>query len=174
MGRIPYVTRQFVWDMITEINENITAVDHNTINHTTATVLDSIDGHCTWEGTDFYVQYHEIRTLVNDWIVSYNAAHEVQTYNDEEITMANITMTEITTPEEITTPANLLELFPIRIRSENQIAQIHHCYTIGLMMANTMHPTAEQANSAITQWIAKGDDECLAMALAYREYVTGR
>jgi hypothetical protein len=155
--------------MITGIHEDVVAVGHTTVNQTIGAVLDSIDGHSTWEGTDFYVQDHEIRALVNDWIVSYNAAHEVQTYNDEEITM-----TEITTPEEITTPANLLELFPIRIRSENQIAKIHHCYTIGLMMANTMHPTAEQANSAITQWIAKGDDECLAMALAYREYVMGR
>jgi hypothetical protein len=146
MGKFFTVTKEMVLDMITEINENVTAVNEITSMNVVATLQDSMSEECFWYDSDTQVTATSLAEMVTWWIAE----------NSEP------------TPTE---PANLLELFPVRIRTENQIAQIHHCYTIGLMMANTMHPTAEQANQAILQWIAKGDDQCLAMALAYREYV---
>jgi hypothetical protein len=86
-----YITRQFIWDWITEINEDVYVVNDASVNLTVGMVLDVIDGHTTWQGTDDYVQEHQIRTLVQDWIVQHNAAHENPVYDDYdgEITLPN-------------------------------------------------------------------------------------
>jgi hypothetical protein len=70
--------------------------------------------------------------------------------------------------------AVVLAGFPVRIRSEAQIADIHHVYRVATMMAETMQPTPEFGAEVIAQWTAMGTDDCLAMAAAYRAWLAGR
>jgi len=70
--------------------------------------------------------------------------------------------------------AVVLEVFPVRIRSEAQIANIHHTYKVATLMAETMKPTPEFGAEVIAQWTAMGTDDCLAMAAAYRAWLAGR
>jgi hypothetical protein len=68
----------------------------------------------------------------------------------------------------------VLEGFPVRIRSEAQISDIHHVYKVATLMAQTMQPTPEFGAEVIAQWTAMGTDDCLAMAAAYRAWLAGR
>ena len=70
--------------------------------------------------------------------------------------------------------AVVLEGFPVRIRSEAQIANIHHTYKVATLMAETMQPTPEFGAEVIAQWTAMGTDDCLAMAAAYRDWLAKR
>ena len=62
------LTRPQITAMIDEINENVTAVNHDTVRDVVATVFDSIDEDAYWAKNGEPVTESELIELVNDWI----------------------------------------------------------------------------------------------------------
>jgi hypothetical protein len=67
-----------------------------------------------------------------------------------------------------------IDNFPIRIRTEAQIAQIYLYYSIAMQIIEALNPTAESMNESIAKWEAMGTDDALAMASAYRDVLATR
>jgi hypothetical protein len=62
------LTRPQITAMIDEINENVTAVNYDTVRDVVATVFDSIDESAYWAKNGEPVTESELIQLVNDWI----------------------------------------------------------------------------------------------------------
>jgi hypothetical protein len=62
------LTRPQITAMIDEINENVTAVNHDTVRDVVATVFDSIDENAYWLVNGEPVTESELIQLVNEWI----------------------------------------------------------------------------------------------------------
>ena len=67
-----------------------------------------------------------------------------------------------------------IDNFPIRIRTEAQIAQIHLCYSIAMQIIEAVNPTAESMRESIVKWEAMNTDDTIAMAFAYRDVLATR
>jgi hypothetical protein len=66
------------------------------------------------------------------------------------------------------------ELFPVRIRTATQIAQIQKWYEIGQEMARETNSTEKVMRDCIAVWMLSGTDDCLALAVAYQEALDAR
>jgi hypothetical protein len=62
------LTRPQITAMIDEINENVTAVNHDTVRDVVATIFDSIDESAYWVKNGEPITESELVELVNDWI----------------------------------------------------------------------------------------------------------
>ena len=62
------LTRPQITAMIDEINENVTAVNHETVRDVVATVFDSIDESAYWAKNGEPITESELVELVNEWI----------------------------------------------------------------------------------------------------------
>lgn len=62
-------------------------------------------------------------------------------------------------------------IFPFKIRTASDVAHIDHTYRIAYTLAETLELTKERAQESIDVWMKMGDDQSLAMALGYMEYI---
>ena len=62
------LTRPQITAMIDEINEHVTAVNHDTVRDVVATIFDSIDESAYWAKNGEPVTESELIQLVNEWI----------------------------------------------------------------------------------------------------------
>jgi hypothetical protein len=62
------LTRPQITAMIDEINENVTAVNHDTVRDVVATIFDSINEFAYWSANLQPVTESELIELVNEWI----------------------------------------------------------------------------------------------------------
>jgi hypothetical protein len=62
------LTQPQITAMIDEINENVTAVNYDTVRDVVATIFDSIDESAYWAKNGEPVTESELIQLVNDWI----------------------------------------------------------------------------------------------------------
>ena len=141
------ITREQVQAMIDDVNESITAVTPYTVVEVATAIQDTLTADCVWSSTDADVTFGSLIACVEAWLA------------------------DRAEPAEPTpTPTVSLDVFPVRIRSEAQVADIHHAFHVGLTMAEAVKPDATVLANAITTWEAKGDDQCLAFAQAWRTY----
>ena len=66
---------------------------------------------------------------------------------------------------------NLPIQFPMRIRTESQIAQIDVWYNVAKQMLEVLKPSQQLIIDCIAAWEAMGTDDAIAMAIAYQEAV---
>lgn len=142
------ITREQVAAMIDDVNESITAVTPYTVVEVATAIQDSLTADCVWSSTDADVTFGSLIACVEEWLA------------------------DRAEPAESTesTPTVSLDAFPVRIRSEAQVADIHHAYRVGLTMADAVKPDATVLANAIATWEANGTDQCLAFAQAWRTY----
>jgi hypothetical protein len=144
------ITREQVQAMIDDVNESITAVTPFTVVEVATAIQDSLTADCVWSNTDADVTFGSLIACVEEWL------------SDRNETVAPA--------EPAPLPTVSLDVFPVRIRSEAQVADIHHAYRVGITMAEAVKPDATVLANAIATWEAKGDDQCLAFAQAWRTY----
>jgi len=141
------ITREQVQAMIDDVNESITAVTPFTVVEVATAIQDSLTTDCVWSNTDTDVTFGSLIACVEEWLAD---------------------RTELVEP--VPTPTVSLDVFPVRIRSKAQVADIHHAYRVGITMAEAVKPDATVLANAIATWEEKGDDQCLAFAQAWRTY----
>lgn len=66
------------------------------------------------------------------------------------------------------------ESFPLRIRSDAEVARIQQCYQIGQDMVQVLNPDEPLMRKCITHWEAMGTDNDIALALAFRNALEAR
>ena len=140
------ITREQVTAMIDDVNESITAVTPYTVVEVATAIQDSLTADCVWSNTDADVTFGSLISCVEEWLA--NRAE----------------------PASTPIPTVSLDVFPVRIRSEAQIDDIHHAFHVGLTMAEAVKPDATVLANAIATWEANGTDQCLAFAQAWRTY----
>lgn len=68
MSKFGSITREQVYDMVSEVNECITAVEPVTIPHVVTAIMDSIREDAVWTDTQQDVTEEEIHSIVMEWI----------------------------------------------------------------------------------------------------------
>ena len=140
------MTAQTLTEIISEINDEMTAVTPATIDSVATMVQDSIHEDCTWQDTDAPVTYAQILTAVMQWIDA-NAQ-----------------------------PAQE-DVFPVRIRTSADLDSIKAWYTIGRDMAqmsiDATGVITPFINEQIALYLAKSDDQSLALGLGMKDVVNG-
>lgn len=68
MSKFGSITREQVYDMVTEINECITAVEAATVPHVVTAIMDSIREGAVWTDSQEDVTEEEIGIIVVEWI----------------------------------------------------------------------------------------------------------
>lgn len=142
-----HITREWAAESITEIHEGFSAVTPDTVLATVNTLLDSIQEDAFWSETGEDVTVANLIACVVEWLAD--------RAEDEPVAPA---------------PTVSLEAFPVRIRSQAQIDDIHHAFHVGLTMAEAVKPDATVLANAIATWEANGTDQCIAFAQAWRTY----
>lgn len=143
------ITREQVAAMIDDVNESITAVTPYTVVEVATAIQDSLTADCVWSSTDADVTFGSLIACVEEWLVD---------------------RTEPAEPTPTPTPTVSLDAFPVRIRSQAQVDDIHHAFHVGLTMAEAVKPNATVLANAIATWEANGTDQCIAFAQAWRTY----
>jgi hypothetical protein len=144
--------------MIDEINENVTAVNHDTVRDVVATIFDSINEFSYWSANLQPVTESELIELVNEWITDNGPTDPIA------ITMelaANAARAVLESRH-----ANIAQTVPID--------KLQYFYRAAYVMANTINPTPDYAKSVIAVWDAANIPEYDIMARAWRAWISHR
>jgi hypothetical protein len=152
------LTRPQITAMIDEINENVMAVNHETVRDVVATVFDSINEFSYWSANLQPVTESELIELVNEWIEENGPTDPIK------ITMELAAKAARTVLES--RHADIAQTVPID--------KLQYFYRAAYIMANTINPTPDYAKSIIAIWDAAQIPEYECMARAWQAWINQR
>lgn len=152
------LTRPQITAMIDEINENVTAVNHDTVRDVVATVFDSIDESAYWTMSGEPITESEVIALVNEWIADNGPTDPIAKTMELAAIAARDVLESRYTDIARTVPIDKLQYF----------------YRAALIMANTINPTPDYAKNIIAVWDAAHIPEYDCMARAWQAWINQR